>query len=75
MSLRALLEWFIVALVILIFFVLYLRAGGKSVNLEIPPSCVKKIELKDCDMNVSPPKCKFIAVDYYPASCAIVHLQ
>lgn len=54
---------------------MHLLAKDKVVNLEIPPSCAKKILLKDCDLNGPMPKCKKIFVDYYPASCAIVHLE
>lgn len=51
------------------------HAGEKIVNLEIPVSCIKKLTMIDCDMNVEPPKCKTSRVVYYPPSCPIIHLE
>lgn len=47
----------------------------KTVNIEIPPQCVKKVLLVDCDAGVNPPKCKSANVTYSPASCAVVQIQ
>ena len=68
------LDWMLVGLMFLVMAVAA-KCKEKVVNLEIPPSCAKKIILKDCDLNGPTPKCKSIFVDYRPASCAIVRLQ
>ena len=46
----------------------------QRVDLEIPLQCVKTVTLKDCDLNVEPPKCAKSTVAYSPASCAIIHI-
>lgn len=46
----------------------------QRIDLELPPACVQKITLVDCDLTGDTPQCKTIKVNYRPASCAIVHI-
>lgn len=43
-----------------------LRPNPLLPTVNIPPECASSIHMKNCDLSVSPPRCRTVAINYRP---------
>jgi predicted membrane-bound dolichyl-phosphate-mannose-protein mannosyltransferase len=69
-----LIQWIFVALLILFFFVLYLRAEKTVFNFDVPlHGCAEKVTLVGCNYEAT--SCKSVKVRFVSATCLTVEAQ
>jgi hypothetical protein len=69
-----LIQWIFVALLILFFFVLYLRGEKQSYNFDVPlHGCAEKVTLVGCNYEAT--SCKSVKVRFVSATCLTVEAQ